>query len=309
MSLIITLTINPAVDKSSRVGHIVPEKKLSCETPKYEPGGGGINVSRALKRLGTDSTAVFPAGGRTGLRLQDLLKEEGIWQCAVETRNETRENFSVVDISSNQQYRFGMPGPELYPAEASQFLPLIRNMDPQWLVMSGSLGRGLQSDFFAEIARDLQKRGTRIIVDTSGEALKHTVDAGVYLLKPNLGELSQLVGVESLDMESVAEAALELIGKGNCEIVVVSMGAAGAYLVSKDLTEHIATPAVKKASTVGAGDSMVAGMVHQLARGASLQEVIRMGVACGTAATMNPGTELFKREDAERLYGWLMKRI
>jgi 6-phosphofructokinase 2 len=309
MSLIITLTINPAVDKSSRVEHIVPEKKLGCEAPKYEPGGGGINVSRALKRLGTDSTAIFPAAGRTGLRLQDLLKQEGIAQRAVETRNETRENFSVVDISSNQQYRFGMPGPELYPVEAAQFLPLIRGMNPQWLVMSGSLATGLADDFFAEIAHELRKQGTRIILDTSGEALKNTVDAGVYLLKPNLGELSQLVGAESLDMESVAHAARELIGKGKCEIVVVSMGAAGAYLVTKDLTEHVATPTVKKASTVGAGDSMVAGMVHQLAKGASLPEVVRMGVACGTAATMNPGTELFKPEDAERLFGWLMRRI
>ena len=242
MSLIITLTINPAVDKSSRVDHIVPEKKLSCEAPKYEPGGGGINVSRALKRLGTDSTAVFPAAGRTGLRLQDLLKDEGVAQRAVETRNETRENFSVVDISSNQQYRFGMPGPELYPNEAVQFLPLIRQMNPQWLVMSGSLATGLASDFFAEIAGEMRKHGAKIIVDTSGEALKNTVDAGVYLLKPNLGELSQLVGAESLDMESVADAArdaaLEIVdriaGLCQCEAGTVLRSGQWLFLVHTD---------------------------------------------------------------------------
>lgn len=305
---IVTLTVNPAVDKSTRVQHIVPDQKLRCETPKYEAGGGGINVSRGLIRLGTNSTAVFPAGGRTGALLQELLKKENVQQQMVETVNETRENFMVVDISGNQQYRFGMPGPEIEKKEADRFLILLKELSPQLLVMSGSLPPGLEDSFYAKIAYSLKPTGVKIIADTSGEALQHAVDEGVFLLKPNLGELSKLVGSETLDNEMVDDAARELIRKGKCEVIVVSMGQRGAYMVSRDLAIHVQSPAVKKLSTVGAGDSMVAGMVHQLARGLSLQEMIKMGVACGTAATMNPGTELFKREDAERLYEWLMKQ-
>ena len=308
MTPILTLTLNPAVDKSTRVQNIVPEKKLHCEAPKYEPGGGGINVSRALKRLRTESIAIFPAAGRTGELLRELLAKEEIEQRVVETANETRENFAVVDISNNQQYRFGLPGPEILAAEGDQFIPLMRSLSPQWLVMSGSLAPGLETDFYARIASVLKKQEVRIILDTSGDALRLAVDEGVYLIKPNLGELSKMIGVESLDHESVEEAAKELIAKGKCEIVVVSMGAQGAWLVSRDIAEHVPTPTVKKQSTIGAGDSMVAGMVHQLAKGAGLREVVRMGVACGTAATMNPGTELFKKEDAEKLYQWLLQK-
>lgn len=308
MTPIVTLTLNPAVDKSTRVQNIVPERKLSCEAPKYEPGGGGINVSRALKRLGTASLAVFPAGGRSGELLQELLKKEEIEQGVVTTRNETRENFAVVDISNNQQYRFGMPGPQIYPDEAGQFISLLQRLSPGWLVMSGSLPEGLEDDFYARIVREMKKLNCKIILDTSGDALGLTVNEGLYLIKPNLGELSRLVGVESLDHESVSEACRELIGSKKCEVVVVSMGAQGAYLASKDYQEHIATPAVKKQSTIGAGDSMVGGMIHELAKGSDLRAVLRRGVACGTAATMNPGTELFRPEDAEKLFQWLQKK-
>ena len=307
MAQIVTLTINPAVDKSTSVPNLIAEKKLNCDIPKYEPGGGGINVSRALKRLGSDSTAIFPASGRTGERLQELLRAEGIEIKAVKTRNETRENFTVVDSSTNQQYRFGMPGPELSTAEASLFFNTIQNLSPQWLVLSGSLPPGISENFYADIARKAKDRGAKIIVDTSGESLKQCVEEGAFLIKPNLGELSNLVGVNSLDHQSVPDAAKELIAKGKCEIIVVSLGAQGACLVTKDIVETIATPTVKKLSTVGAGDSMVAGMVHVLSNGGNLHDMVRMGVACGTAATMNPGTQLFKRADAECLYEWLKR--
>ena len=153
MSSIVTLTINPAVDKSTSVPNLIAEKKLNCDIPKYESGGGGINVSRALKRLGSDSTAIFPASGRTGERLQELLRAEGIEIEAVKTCNETRENFTVVDSSTNQQYRFGMPGPELSTAEASLFFSTIQNLSPQLLVLSGSLPPGVSENFYADIAR------------------------------------------------------------------------------------------------------------------------------------------------------------
>ncbi|MCC3157998.1 1-phosphofructokinase family hexose kinase [Hymenobacter sp. 15J16-1T3B] len=307
MKRIVTLTLNPTVDKSTAVDKIVPDQKLRCETPKYEPGGGGINVSRALKRLGSDSTALFPAGGATGQRLQELLREEGLEPHAVPAAGWTRENFIVVDSSAGQQYRFGMPGTPLTAAEQQQVLAALRALPtPDFLVVSGSLPPGVEPEFLVDIVRWAHSIGAKVVADTSGPALQRVIEAGVYLIKPNVGELSKLAGVEELDSAGLADAAQGLIGEGRCEIVVTSLGPQGACVVTRDLVDHIPAPAVKKRSTVGAGDSMVAGLVHALAQGQGVREAARLGVACGTAATMNPGTELFKKADVDKLYQWLL---
>ena len=312
MKPIVTLTLNPTVDKSTYVDKIVPEHKLRCATPKFEPGGGGINVSRALKRLGGNSLAVFPASGPTGALLQHLLTQEGIEQLPIETASWTRENFIVVDSSSNQQYRFGMPGPELTITEQHRVLDALRSIAPrpEFLVISGSLPPGVEPDFLINIVRAANQVGVKVVLDTSGPALQQVVEAGgVYLIKPNLGELCKLVGASELDSVCVAEAARELIGEGKCLLVAASMGPQGACLISNGLVDHVPAPAVKKLSTVGAGDCMVAGMVYALAAGQPLREVVRLGVACGTAATMNSGTELFRRADADKLYQWLLQTM
>ncbi|MHB1177869.1 MAG: 1-phosphofructokinase family hexose kinase [Daejeonella sp.] len=310
MSGILTVTISPTVDNSTIVAKLIPEQKLQCNPPKYEPGGGGINVSRGLKRLGSASVALFPSGGFTGDLLVALLQKEGIYYETVKTKNATRENFIVLESSSNQQYRFGMPGAKIYPAEEKLILKAIEKLsaNTDYIVASGSIPPGINVDFFAKIARISKKAGNRFIADTSGEALKEVAEEGIYLLKPNLRELSLLSGGVTLDNKLIDDAARTLIGNGKCEVIVVSMGPQGAYLVTEDFAEQVQAPTVKKLSTVGAGDSMVAGMVYALSKGKSLKEMIRMGVACGTAATMNPGTELFKRDDAERLYKWLTRK-
>ena len=312
MKSIVTLTLNPTVDKSTIVDKIVPDHKLRCAAPKFEPGGGGINVSRALRRLGGNSLAVFPSSGPTGNLLEFLLTEEGIAQHPIATENWTRENFIVVDSSSSQQYRFGMPGPELTAAEQIRVLEALRTITPlpEFLVISGSLPPGVESEFLINIVRAANQLGVKVVLDTSGAALQQVVAAGgIYLIKPNIGELCRLVGAPELDSACVAEAARELIGDNKCALVAVSMGPQGAALISPELVDFVPAPAVRKRSTVGAGDSMVAGMVHALAAGQPLREVIRLGVACGTAATMNPGTELFRKPDVDKLYNWLLRTM
>lgn len=303
MSAIITVTFNPAIDKSTSVPVLIPEKKLNCALPVYEPGGGGINVVRAIKKLGGEATAVYLAGGYSGKTFTQLLTDELVDSIVTETRESTRENLIVFDTATNQQYRFGMPGPEISEPEWQECLKSIEQIrDVEYIVASGSLPPGIPTDIFARIAFIARKKKVRLIVDTSGEALKQAIQAGVYLIKPNLGELSSLLGKEELNIELVDDAAKEVIEKGNCEVVVVSMGPAGAMLVTKELALQIMPPAVKRKSTVGAGDSMVAGIALSLTRNKSLMESVQYGVACGTAATMNPGTELCKKEDAEHLY-------
>lgn len=308
---VVTLTLNPALDKSTTVPRLLPEQKLRCEPPKVEPGGGGINVARGLRRLGLEARAVFMAGGPSGEVLKELVAREGLTCCAVPTADWTRENFIVVEAASNQQFRFGMPGTTLTPAEQALVLSTLDALRPvpDVLVASGSLPQGVAPEFMGEIARWARQAGAKLVVDTSNEALRCAVAEGAYLLKPNLGELSKLAGVEALDSESAAVAAQKIIAEGKCEIVVVSLGAAGACLVTRDVVEQIAAPAVKKNSTVGAGDSMVAGMVFALCQGRPVREAVRMGIACGTAATMNHGTELFQKADAERLFQWLLRSM
>lgn len=307
MKTIVTLTLNPAIDKSTTVNRIYPEQKLRCETPRFDAGGGGINVSKAIRRLGGESIAVFPVGGPAGQVLRNLVEQEGIVCKTVETRHWTRENFIVVEGSTNGQYRFGMPGPEISEAEANACLEIIRGMTPKpdYIVASGSLPPGLPPDYYARVARLAREMGARLVLDTSGEPLRLAANEGVFLLKPNIGELSKLAGEEELQMNMVDDAAAEIIRRGKCEVVVVSLGPSGALLVTADGYDHVPAPTVPKKSTVGAGDSMVGGMIYLLAQGKPLAEMVRHGVACGTAATMNPGTELFHKQDAEKLYKWI----
>ena len=302
---IVTLTINPAIDKSTKFSGLIAEQKIRCEEPRFDAGGGGINVSKAIARLGGKSLAVFTAGGASGQLLEDLVKQESIDYQIVETKNWTRESFTAVDTLTNLQYRFGMPGSEIYPDELEKILRTIEHLRPKYLVASGSLPPKIGDNFYEKVAAISRKIGSKLIIDTSGEPLKCAIDEGVYLLKPNVSELAKLVGSETLEMDDVDDAAREIIAKGGCEIVVVSLGSQGAMLVTKDFCEHISAPPVQKKSTVGAGDSMVGGMVWALSEGKNLQEMLRWGVACGSAATMNEGTQLFKNEDAQKLFKWL----
>lgn len=303
MSKIITITFSPAIDKSTSVVALIPDKKLNCAIPIYEPGGGGINVARAIKKLGGEATAVYLAGGYSGIKLTQLLTDESIESIVTKIQNSTRENLVVVENNTNKQFRFGMPGLKVSETEWQACLKSIEDINNvDFIVASGSLPEGIPSDIFARIALIAQNKKAKFIVDTAGEALKQAVQAGVYLIKPNLGELSALLGKEELSPESAENVARELIEKGKCEVVVVSMGAEGAMLVTKDLTIPMKPPTVERKSTVGAGDSMVAGIVLSLSKNKSLIESVQYGVACGTAATMNEGSELCRKEDAERLY-------
>lgn len=304
---IVTLTLNPALDKSSSTERMIPEHKLRCSAMRIDAGGGGINVSKGIRKLDGESIAVFPAGGHNGRLIESLLEEAGIPTSIVEVPAETRENISITETSTNQQFRFTLPGTELTESQADACLDLIEKIKPEYLVASGSLPPGLSEHYFEKIAHFAKKIGARFILDTSGKPLRSAANEGVFLLKPNLNELSALVGVEKLEMNKVDDAALELVGQGKCEVVVVSLGAQGCLLATADGFEHIPAPTVKKQSTVGAGDSMVAGMVWALSQGRSYREMAQIGVACGTAATMNSGTELFHADDTWRLYEWIRK--
>lgn len=303
---IVTLTLNPALDKSSSVERLIPEQKLRSATMQLDAGGGGINVSKGIAKLGGNSIAVFPAGGHNGQVLQELVASAGITTAIVPVQGETRENISILDISTHLQYRFTLPGATLSLTDARACLDMVRSHKPDILVASGSLPPGLPETFFEEVAVLAKTIGAKFILDTSGKPLLHAANEGLFLFKPNLSELSTISGTEGdLELNLVDDAALNIIKQGKCEVVVVSLGPQGALLVTKDGFEHIPAPMVKKVSTVGAGDSMVAGMVWALGEGKSYREMVQTGVACGSAATMNTGTRLFDYQEAMKLLAWI----
>jgi 6-phosphofructokinase 2 len=305
---ILTLTLNPTIDTSSSVENVFPEHKLRCATPCLEPGGGGLNVSRAIKKLGGESRALHCCGGPTGDALRGLLEREQIDHTAIPISGWTRESVTILETASGQQYRFVMPGPTLSEEEWSLALARIKDMPslPEFVVASGSLPPGVPEDFAARLAEIVRERGCRLIVDTSGPALAAAVRAGVFLIKPSLRELRVLTG-DPLTHEGEQEAAARaIVGRGGAEIVVVSLGAAGVLFAARDGCERLRSPTVPVRSKVGAGDSMVAGITLALARGRPLRDAVRFGIAAGAAAVMNPGTQLCRREDTEQLFAQIV---
>lgn len=304
MKTILTLTMNSTIDVSTGIAHVVPERKLRCRVPRHEAGGGGINVARAIRKLGDQSTALYTAGGPPGEILKKILSDEQLEHQPLSIAGWTRESVIVREDSSDRQFRFGMPGPEVQEKEWRHALDAVRNHDPfpDFVALSGSLPPGVPADFCARIAAIVRDRGSRLLLDTSGEPLRIAVDQGVFLIKPNRREFGQLVGQDLDSEEQQNEAATDLVKSGKVRALVLSLGAAGVLAVDAQGLERIHPPSVKFRSAIGAGDSMLAGIVVGLARGLSWHDTLRLGVAAGTAAVMTPGTELCRREDAERLY-------
>jgi len=303
MSDIVTLTLNPTVDRNARIDRVVAEHKLRCRDERLDPGGGGINVAVAITRLGGDVLAIYTAGGIIGGLLERLLGDQGVRNRSIAISNNTRENVIISETQSDQQYRFGFPGPELTAAEQQACLEAVSKLDPppKYLVISGSLPPGVPDDFIGRVVEAMPDK-TQIALDVSGNALKQGVEQAVFLLKPNQRELGALVGREIESDRDAHEAAHQLIDRGKVHAMMVSLGRGGVILVTREEEHRIRAPTVKMRSKIGAGDSTVAGTILALQRGESLLNAARFGVACGSAAVMTEATQLCRREDAERLY-------
>lgn len=298
---IITLTINPALDKSAKVDGLIPTQKLKCHSIDYQPGGGGINISRMLKRLGTDTNCMLTSGGDTGKYLTELLIKETVKPEIIPVNAWTRENLSVVDTQSNLQYRFGMPGNELSKTEilAIKNLLLKKVNSEDILVLSGSLAENVPADYYAQLIKLFADKNVKIIIDTSGPALKEALNENVFLMKPNQRELAQLAGKEFLYTAEQEAIAVELINAKKAQYVVVSLGARGAFLACKEGVFYKSTPSVKVKSTIGAGDSMVAGLIYGIQNSFPPEKILKYGVACGVATTMSEGTTLGTKENID----------
>ncbi|EKY1944065.1 6-phosphofructokinase II [Cronobacter turicensis] len=309
MVRIYTLTLAPSLDSATMTPQIYPEGKLRCSSPVFEPGGGGINVARAIVHLGGAATALFPAGGATGEHLVSLLNDEHVAVETVSAQDWTRQNLHVHVESSGEQYRFVMPGATITDDEFRQLEEKVLAIESgAILVISGSLPPGVSIEKLQQLIKAARQQGIRLIVDSSGDALAAALEIGdIELVKPNQKELAALVKRDLTAPDDVRQAAQELVQSGKARRVVVSLGPQGALGVDGQDCVQVVPPPMKSQSTVGAGDSMVGAMTLRLAQDAPLLDMVRYGVAAGSAATINQGTRLCSLENTDRIYHWLTR--
>jgi 6-phosphofructokinase 2 len=296
---IVTLTLNPAIDGACEADAVHPTRKIRTKNDRYNAGGGGINVARVVQRLGGDVRAVYLAGGATGNVLDELLEAAGIERLRIPIAGHTRISLNVFERASGQEYRFVPEGPMVSADEIDACCDAMAGTQCDYLVLSGSLPRGVPDDFYADLAA---QSSARVIVDSSGPALKAAVEGGsIYLIKPSRGELEKLVGQSLPTIGDIARAASSLVQSGNCENVAVTLGHDGALLANTQGNFFLPAIPVNASSAVGAGDSFVGGMVFALAAGASIEEAFRHGLAAATATVLSPGTDLCQKADVDRL--------
>ena len=299
--MIYTVTLNPALDRSIELQELRNDDANRIESEKSYAGGKGIDASRVIQVLGGQSIALGFVGGFNGMELEQRLLRQGVRCDFVETRGDTRTNIIIYVRSSGTYTTLNAKGPDVNEVETRELLDKIREIDDMsYMVVSGSIPRGVGKDIYRHIIEIARKKGAFVALDADGEPMLQGIEAGPSIIKPNIHELGRLMGTEIHDIEGVLSAAGEL-KKKEIDIVVVSMGGKGAVLVSDSVRLLAIPPKVTVGSTVGAGDSLLAGFVLGHFQGRRLAECLRFGVAAGAATAMSSGTELCKREDVEAL--------
>lgn len=299
--MITTVTLNPSLDEwvelpKLRIGRLNRATKFA----RY-PGGKGINVSRVVRELGGRTIALALAGGQDGIILSHRLRELGIPHAFAYVPGTTRNNYKI--LTGNVLTEINTPGPRT-PAASLRALRrhLLRRPLPRVAVLSGSLPPGAPASIYGQWIRALGRLGVPTVLDSSGVAMRLGAAAGPWLIKPNREEAEELVGHRVQDVPAAIGTVRQLLQRGP-QVVVLSLGPLGAVLGARELP-HLwigRSPGVRSRSAVGAGDSLVGGLVIAWARGIPLVEAFRWGIACGAATAMAPGTELGRREDVKRL--------
>jgi 6-phosphofructokinase 2 len=302
MRPIVTLTLNPAIDVACTAEKVEPTHKIRTSGDTLEPGGGGINVSRVLQRLGAPTRAIFLAGGASGQLLDDLLERAGLERTRIVVAGETRVSLTVVERSTGLEYRFVPEGPQVAVEELAACRAAVAAIRCDCFVASGSLPRGAADDFYAELVGDVAAAGGRFVLDTSGAELREALArGGIFLVKPSRAELESLTGRELPQLADLASAAADIVASGGAEHVAVTLGKDGALLANGDGALYSPALPVEATSAVGAGDSFLGGMVKGVASGGSIVDAFKLGIAGGAAAVLCPGTALCGTEDVDRL--------
>ena len=297
------LSLNPAVDITYEIPKLIADQKVHAQDSRYDPGGNGINVGRGLKRLGVQACTFCVVAGEIGRFLRHQLEPQLDQVSYQEVDGETRINGTILESLTGAQFEVSGVGPAVSTAQWHHLLDqFVTHCGKGLGVITGSLQRDLPQDLYAEAVLRVQAAGGRAVVDSHDDLLRHAVEAQPFLIKPNRFELEALAGKPLSNEQEIVQEARRLQERG-VTWICVSLGAEGALLVTPSGVYKGEAPSVPVSSTVGAGDSMVAGMVGLLAQGASEQDALREGIACSAATVMQPGTELFDKATVDRLRG------
>jgi 6-phosphofructokinase 2 len=295
-----TITMSPSVDYTLTIPHLVPEEKLRARVEATEPGGGGVQVARALRRLDEPVEAIVALGGNVGATLENLLTLEGVPIHPIRVAANTRPSLTIFVEDQGVNFRVVGEAGEQTESEWRQVLDRMWEFPslPPYVVLSGSFPPGVPTTLVREIAGVCRERRSNLVFDGSGEALQFAVEEKVELIKPSKEELAALVGQDGYDPDfDYRKAARQVVDSG-VPILVVSLGSAGTYVLSAAGDEaRVRPPKVRVASTVAAGDSTVAGLVAGLARGLPIVDAVRLGTACGTGTVLHHGSQLFTPEN------------
>jgi 6-phosphofructokinase 2 len=299
--LIYTLTLNPALDRTLTVERLVPDETIRVISEERYAAGKGIDVSRVIKELGGRSIALGFVGGYDGLELEGRLINDGVLSNFIRITGTTRTNIILKERTSSRQYVISAPGPHISAHELSQLYQQIVSLpDVTYLVMSGSIPPGLKASVYGQFVMAAKAKGAMVALDADGEAMREGVRSAPDIIKPNIRELSRLVGRELQTEDDIMGACDPLFNRG-ISIVMVSRGPKGILTVTHDEAYRCSPPKIKVQNTVGAGDSALAAFILCYSRGGSLAECTKRATAAGTATAMAVGTALAKRDDVERL--------
>jgi 1-phosphofructokinase len=295
--MIVTVTLNPSLDRAMDIDTLTRGEVLRAATAHIDPGGKGVNVSRALLANGVASTAVVPCGGEEGAQLVRMLEAEGVAMAAVPIAGRTRSNITLAEPDGTVT-KINEAGPELAPDEFAAVTEAVLDAarTAEWVVLCGSLPPGPSVEAFGELCGRLVAAGVRLAVDTSGPALGAAAAAGAALVKPNREELAEAAGTELETLGDVVDAANKL-RKAGAGAVLASLGADGAVLIEDSGVVTGKSPVSAPRSTVGAGDALLAGF---LAAGATGESALAEGLAWGAAAVRQPGSRMPGPADMER---------
>ncbi len=299
--MIITVTPNPAVDETMFVDHFRPGVVNRARETHLDPAGKGVNASRVAHRLGWPTIAFGFLAGETGRIVEAALDAEGVQRHFLSVPGRTRVNATIVADDAQATSVYG-PGPSVGP----EHLAALQDVLDFWLqvgrvlVLAGSLPPGTPDDWYASLVRRAHERGVTTVLDTHGAALRLGIGERPDVIKPNVREAADLLGRPLSDEAAVLKGARELSARTG-GIVVVSMGADGAVCVRGDQAWRVVAPRVEPRSTVGSGDSFVAGLAVALARGDDLRDGLRLGTAAGAATAASSGTSLGSAEAVTRL--------
>ncbi|MCF6369473.1 1-phosphofructokinase family hexose kinase [Rhizobium halophilum] len=302
MTSVLCVALNPSIDLSNETDQVAPTQKVRTRNQRQNIGGGGVNVARVLAELGEKPDLLVMAGGATGVVFLDAVRQMPVNLHCIPIQGAIRIAFMVKEMKTGREYRFVPEGPEVSAEEYGEVLRFLEHTAADYVILSGSLPRGVPMNAYAEMARLFGQGKTRFILDASGEALKEALDiGGLFMIKPSLDELEGIVGYP-LDEAGAIAASQDLIGRGAVEHVCVSMARKGALLVSAATVTKAPSFNVPVGSTVGAGDSFVGAMVWGLIRNYPIEDAFRLGVAAGAATVISQGTDLCKRDDVFELY-------